>query len=560
MPRHSGQPAVRARSERMPNPEHAAGAGSRPSQVPFDLAAIERLPEWRDGVAWPVPYATCREVAVRQLVDFLALAAGLGDARLRDVLLLAGPYLMNTILTLTDTALSVAGERRSGVALLGGPVQADYLRGRAPLDPPPLHGLGNTKMAGGLLGHQPPRLSLLRRLKRIATWTSAPRLAPALLRPWATAVTVGGLLNEMARGAPGPVGFNFAGAYTRRAHAEANLRPRQAGLDELAEGVAEHMVEATGLQGETALRLHRLIGGEAASFLAKAARDLGALAGVRRLPSRLWSVGAGAYVIRALAFEVMRRGGEVTLFAHGGPAGLTSLHEVLSLLDLCAANRYVAPTEGVAELIRDSRALSCIAPCRRPEILGLDGDPQFRRVARRSPRAPARRPRVIYAPTIVRGHRAQHIPPLLPDAVYLDWQLRVAETIAAMPVDLLCKPHPGGALKGRPHPLADVAAVSYLPFESVMEEADVFIFDYPRSTTFWIALCSDRPVVLLDLGITGFDPRIEPLIAERCRILRVRFDACNRPVVDREALAEAISGGPRRADPGAFRRLLAGEG
>ena len=256
----------------------------------------------------------------------------------------------------------------------------------------------------------------------------------------------------------------------------------------------------------------------------------------------------------------MRRGGEVTLFAHGGPAGLADLHEVLSFTDLCVANRYVAPTEAVAELIRDSRALSCIAPYRRPEIVGLDGDPQFRRVVRTSSRAPAPRPRVVYAPTLVRGHIAQHIPPLLPAAVYLDWQLRVAETITAMAVDLLCKPHPEGALKGRPHPLAEVAAISYLPFEAVMGEADVFIFDYPRSTAFWTALCSDRPVVLLDLGITGFDPRIEPLIAERCRIVRVRFDARNRPVVDREALAEAIAGGPRRADPGAFRRLLAGEG
>lgn len=544
----------------MPLSEHAAGAGSRPSRVPFDFAAIERLPEWRDGVAWPVAYAAFREVARRQLVDFLAFSADLGDARLRNVMLLAGPYLMNTILTLTDTALSVAGERRSGIALLGGPVQADYLRGRTPLDPAPFQGLRNLKMADGLLGHKPPRLALLRRLKRIAAWTPASRLAPALLRPWATAVTVGGLLNEMARNAPGPVGYNFAGAFTQRAHAGTNVRAWQTGLDELAEGFAERMVEATGLQGETALRLRCLIGGEAASLFAQAARDLDALAGVRRLPSRLWSLGAGAYVIRALAFEVMRRGGEVTLFAHGGPAGLASLHEVLSLFDLCAANRYVAPTEAVAELIRDSRALSCIAPERRPEILGLDGDPQFRRVARTHSRAPAQRLRVVYAPTIVRGHRAQHIPPLLPDAIYLDWQLRVAETVTTMAVDLLCKPHPEGALKGRPHPLADVAAVSYLPFEAVMEEADVFIFDYPRSTTFWIALCSDRPVVLFDLGITGFDPRIEPLIAERCRILRVRFDARNRPVVDREALAEAIAGGPRRADPSAFRRLLAGEG
>ena len=130
--------------------------------------------------------------------------------------------------------------------------------------------------------------------------------------------------------------------------------------------------------------------------------------------------------------------------------------------------------------------------------------------------------------------------------------------LAEMPVDLVCKPATEGLLNGRDHPIAEIAPVKTVLFEDVMHEADVFVFDYPASTTFCESLCTDRPVVLIDLGLTRFSAAVAPLIERRCRIVTATFGHDNRPRIDRQALADAILGGPEREDPSDFQCLLAG--
>jgi hypothetical protein len=140
----------------------------------------------------------------------------------------------------------------------------------------------------------------------------------------------------------------------------------------------------------------------------------------------------------------------------------------------------------------------------------------------------------------------------------LDWQLRMAEMLLDMPIDLLCKPHPEGILKGQPQPVAEIAPVSYKPFESHLEWTDVFVFDRAESTTFWEAVCTDRPIVYLDAGLTEFIPQVRPLIENRCRCVMATFDERNRPVVDPEELSDAILGDHAPINLAPLRRLLAG--
>ena len=92
-----------------------------------------------------------------------------------------------------------------------------------------------------------------------------------------------------------------------------------------------------------------------------------------------------------------------------------------------------------------------------------------------------------------------------------------------------------------------------------MEEADVFVFDYAQSTTFYEALCTDRPIVFIGMGNPLFAPGVQAMIARRCRVVKARFDSRNLPQIDEEELKEAVCGGGDRADPGEFRALLMGE-
>ena len=121
------------------------------------------------------------------------------------------------------------------------------------------------------------------------------------------------------------------------------------------------------------------------------------------------------------------------------------------------------------------------------------------------------RRRVIYVGHPFRGLRQFAIAQMA-DALYWDFQIRIVEELQKLDVDLLCKPHPEGQFFGKRNPVESLASTSYKPFEQHLDDADVFVFDAPTSTTFGEALCTDRPVVLIDRGHYPFNPALEPMV------------------------------------------------
>ena len=152
-------------------------------------------------------------------------------------------------------------------------------------------------------------------------------------------------------------------------------------------------------------------------------------------------------------------------------------------------------------------------------------------------------------------HLRQVNPPVLPAPVYLDWQMRFVAMLIRLPIDLVCKPHPEGD-RGGTQPLAAVAKVVEDRFETAIDDVDLLVFDYPATTTLSVALSTDRPIVLIDHGTMRFNDPAAVMIAKRCRIVPATWNARNLPEVDGEELADAILGGPDRADPADFRALF----
>ena len=89
-----------------------------------------------------------------------------------------------------------------------------------------------------------------------------------------------------------------------------------------------------------------------------------------------------------------------------------------------------------------------------------------------------------------------------------------------------------------------------------MDDADAFLFDVSQSTTFWEAVCTDRPVILIDFGITRFNATVAPLIRRRCRVVTARWDERNLPSIDPGELTDALCGNTPTVDPAEFRALL----
>ena len=156
--------------------------------------------------------------------------------------------------------------------------------------------------------------------------------------------------------------------------------------------------------------------------------------------------------------------------------------------------------------------------------------------------------KVIYVGHTYRGLR-QFAISAIPDSIYWAFQERVIAALNELPIDLLCKPHPDGFFRGGPTPIEDLAPTSYKRFEEHLDDADVFLFDAPTSTTFMEAICTRRRVVLMDRGHYPFADALSGPIRERCRIVPTGLDTRGHITFDADALGEALRGGGPAPDP-----------
>ncbi len=516
--------------------------------VPIDLAAVESLPDWRRTLAWPLSHQQRYDAVRGQMRSLISFTCELSDD-LRDVMLLGSQAMVHNVRALTELALALHHADGLGMEVAGARPELAYMRGetetpRLGESPPPLRDRPGNRWA--------------RRIARTASWTPWWRLPGACLFPTAVAVTHNSLLRDAARSSEERVGFRHADSWLEQIRAGAGNTAPVEGLDDLAHSLAKQLAAVEGLDGALQQRLGDMIALHARRALNQAASDIVALRSRKDIPRQLWAGSGGYYPVRALSLEVLRRGGSVRRFDHGGANGFTKEEEGVAFAEMAVSTEYVTATPEVAQMSKAVGPERLVESFRKVKIYGHKGDPGFRRSAMVSRHQAGPRRKVVYVPTALIGFR-QLYPPLLPDAVSLDWQLRLAETLAALPVDFSCRPHPEGHHPGDRHPLEDIAPLAGGSFEQVMAKADLFVFDYLMTTTFWQCLCTDVPVVFLDMEVEELTPTARALIERRCRVIPVAYDERNLPQIDSEALAEAVVGESGTADPSEFRRLLAGE-
>ncbi len=520
-------------------------------RVPFDLTAIGDLSDWSGRLAWPVSHAEQYDVHRRQFEGLIQHIGRVEDGMVRDVLMLGTIPLMSVVRYLTDMAIVAGKEKVSGINLAGTVPELAFLQGKTGAEDILLPPMASCEV---------PDKAWLRRLVRTASWTPWRRLGKTFAAPTSIAITHNSLLREAARGSRERIFFHQAENWLAKVRAQNLDDGFNTDVPALAENLADVLATCSGLDDPWNGRLRTLILPWAQNLLRHASRDMEALRRMDDLPMSIWSGSGSYYPTRAMSLAVMRRGGTVKGFEHGGCIGYVKDNLMIAFGEFASVTEFVSCTREKAGFRGFAEAVDLIKPLRRMKISGLHGDPEFR-FSGTHRRPNGKRPKVVYVPTIFNGPR-QLYPPMLPDVVALDWQLRVAKFLSRLPIDLICRPHPDDCHPWDSHPLADIAPLSEGPFKQVMDEADIFIYDFSRTTSLWKCLCTDKPVVFLgvSLGHEPFASDAQALMEERCRLVDVVFDDNNVPQFDGGMLAQAVMDDLRPADPSAIRRLQAGNG
>jgi len=271
--------------------------------------------------------------------------------------------------------------------------------------------------------------------------------------------------------------------------------------------------------------------------------DLNALSAavdrIGRLPEKLLLTNSGLPVYRALAMAMGRRGVEVIGFHHGNDMG-GQYYPAGDLVELLPVDRFVVPSDACLRWRQAAYArsrLSRIQPV------------QFERVADPSYGQWADAGRKAALPRSVKSVMIMGYPPnwiRYPDLAghwslaQLDLEISLIETLAAAGFTVLYKAHPEWEAQ-----LKRLFANVNCEFvgghvEDCWQRADAFVFPRTTSTSFGFALCTNRPIVLLDMPGQEWVEEAYALLARRCRMVPATVDKGVHIRFDKQALVAAL--------------------
>jgi hypothetical protein len=527
---------------------------SKSAYAPFQCADIGIGDDWRERLVWPIAMSHLRATAEQVCESTLDFVAGINDATERQVAIVAAGRIVNAMMSLAEAGHVAQAHRDGRLRAAGGPPEMAFLLGQAgePL------AMADARRGQGTRDVTRASWPILRTFARTLSWAGLARLPAAVLAPEASALSHNSLLITRARRIRARLRYMPAANVLARARMGA-LESDPDRFTGLIEAVAPKLIALfSDLDADMRGRVERAFVQRMRPVLAQAGADVLALRSTD-LPHCIWRGTGGSYATRVITSEVRRRGGEVIGFDHGGVTGISQLAQLTAIVELMESSAFVVGTPGLKHAVEAGPAVRLASTINTSTILADEGEALFRRACINTKPMPGRKRKVLYVGHPYRGLRQFAIVGT-PDAFYWDLQSRIATTIAAWDVDLLCKPHPEGAFVGARNPIMNIAPTSMKRFEEHLAETDVFVFDAPTSTTFAEALCTNRPVVLIERGHYPLNPAVEQAIRARVRTVPSITDERGRIWPDMGALEEAVRGGADLADPVDMRRLFAGVG
>ena len=316
------------------------------------------------------------------------------------------------------------------------------------------------------------------------------------------------------------------------------VRAVRTGLEKIGAAAQDLLAISLNTEGAVAAWLRRL-------------GDLAALtAGIDRLgqyPCRLLLTNLGLPAYRAAALGLRRNGVEIVGFHHGNDMGAQPFPGG-DIVDLLAVDRFIVPSDACLRWRRESYSrgrLVAIQPVRF-ERVKLPLYEQWLEAGRRAPLPPKVETVMIvgYPPNWLRyPHMAAHWA-----LTQFDVEVALIEALGRGGFKVLYKAHPEFERETRE--LFKNLACTFVGghLENCWQTADAFVFPRISSTSFGFALCTNRPVVLLDVESQDWHKDAYELLARRCRMVPACVQEGVRLSLDENALVAALRAPVREPD------------
>lgn len=282
----------------------------------------------------------------------------------------------------------------------------------------------------------------------------------------------------------------------------------------------------------------------------------------KKLPTKVIT-GAGSNFSRGLvSAEILRRGGEVIGFDHVTGTGCIKRYESLFAYELPFASKFVLSSLHVEKLLNKKEVFKYKNRFKKPcEFISGSGFKSIGNIENLFYTNGSIK-KILYVSPIYRGWR-QSNPTTTSDPVQLDWENYLIEQLQRLTYEFSVQFHPEGIFKNKNHPFLKFKKNPNLFFESTFVNYDLLIFDWCRSTSFWTALCSNKPIIIIEKGYSYkdyfFSESIQKEIDKRVIFIRAYCDKKNRLRIDRKKLNSVIKNIEPSIDGSFFRKIFLDE-
>ena len=486
------------------------------------LSSIKQSSDWRSSFFWPIRYPELRE-RIKLWCDSYADFCASNEAGDEFNLLI-----LSSVLTIPETSKII------WLACVAHTFDEKFeeLSSLQPSDFDKLAGVENIKLAS--MKRKARELTLnLPTLQTFGTFKKSKKLV----------ISHNPILRNAARNTPGLFCYHHASSILQNQRHKCNKPPQvdNSKIDRLVQTLEQSFVRSLDGISNQIIKLARLKFRHFASYyLCGAEKDLFLLSDLKLNFDELWLGTAGYYPARLIALHCKEKKIKTMSFDHGGSTFMVKYPSNRYLLDVSVVDQLVLPNENAVRNFQGINANYFDKKLRLADVIPGFGDSYYTRVSKRQSQPPKRPIQALYPLTLLGGSR-QNQPTLLPDLVVLDLQFTVIYWMHNLGLPAKVKPHPETNLDGlSQHPLSPVAEVLNSPFEEIIHDAEIFIFDYAQSTTFWAALCTEKPVILIDTKITEFDKETRDLIEHRCLVVDTKFDKRGRCIPNKDQFTKAV--------------------
>ena len=269
----------------------------------------------------------------------------------------------------------------------------------------------------------------------------------------------------------------------------------------------------------------------------------------------LYTGSGGIYQSRLAAHLVHRAGGTVTRTTHGGDTVLFKDPFWVGM-EVTGASHYITYGSTSADIIGDDFS-------NHPRAAGIDDHPQVaaagsqyhRQLVESATPSTSIQPgaNVVVVSASFTGELRPTPHVKIHDVPYLEWHTRLLQMIKNAGYKTISKRHPKGMAALQPlfTGSCDIELTG-IGMNSIETGIDGWVTDIAASA-FLEAMCSLKPVVLIDIPTRRMTELARQRISESVQIVKATFDDANRVIIDSNDLTEALE---KPFDLDARRRFL----